>query len=488
MAQLTHKEFELKFKEVRAALRTEVKAFPDNSPAAQDRRKREAEQDFKYYLATYLPHYFDTALSGQHKEMTRAVQTMERQVLIVAAGGWGKSTIVTLGYVLWCILFRKHHCIVIASMTEDIAAQATQLIKLELSDNERILEDFGSLQGRYQWSDNDFVTSNDIRVVARGAGQAFRGIKWRQYRPDLVVLDDIEDEEIASSSRRTAKTLNWVHSTVRPRMAATGWQLICVANLMGRSGVVGHMLYHPDYIAWKRCKFPSEDENGHSTWPAKWPDKKLKALKKEIGWIRYAREMLCAPVDDTHYFRPEMTHFGDPAIIPRLEDKIAYIDPSVLESRHGDFKSIIVTGKLPGDHREYVCGVWIRHATNAMMVGAAYKFDEDLHPRLYGLEANGFQRFLKRDFDDAAVKRGHFLPIKLDYHSEKKSLRIQRMVAPHDNGDLVFFREVGDTPLLLEQLYAFEENGGEHDDGPDSLSGAMEQRGGYRKKIKFTRL
>lgn len=488
MAQLSHKEFELKYKEVQAALRTEVKAFPDSSPAASARRKAQAEQDFKFFLRTYLPHYFDTALSSQHNEMTRAVQVMERQVLIVAAGGWGKSTIVTLGYILWRILNGSAHCIVIASMTEDIAAQATQLIKLELGDNERIIEDYGKLQGRYQWSDNDFVTDNDIRVVARGAGQAFRGIKWRQYRPDLVVLDDIEDEEIAISSRRTAKTLNWIHSTVRPRMAAVNWQLICVANLMGRSGVVGHMLYHPDYKAWKRHLFPCYDENKHSTWPSKWPDKKLKQLKLEIGAIRFAREMECQPIDDTHCFQPEMTHWYDQSLLIKMQDSIGFIDPSVLESGKGDFKAIVRVSHLPGDHREYVTGCWIRHGTNAQMAGASYQMDESLPFKVLGLESNGFQKFLKRDYDDAALKRGRVLPIKPKPNWESKNIRIERLAAPHDNGDLVFCRDVGDTMLLLEQMYAWEPFGSEHDDGPDALSGAMELRGGRISRGRFRRL
>jgi hypothetical protein len=482
MAILSKQEYELKLKDIRSAMYQEALAFPDSSPTARENRVLKAEDDFKYFMRTYLPHYFDTSLSEQHNKMCRAAMKMEKQVLIVAAGGWGKSTIVTLAYALYCILFVKHRCIVVGSMTEDIAGQATQLLKLELEDNDRIRADFGNARGKYQWSDNDFVTSGDVRVVARGAGQAFRGIKWRQYRPSLVILDDIEDEEIAISSKRVSKTLNWIHSTVRPRMAAKNWQLICVANLMGRSGVVGHMLYHPDYISWDRQLFPCYDEEGKSTWPQKWPTLALKKLAREIGAIRFAREMKCQPIDDTHCFRPEMTHWFDVSLLIKMQDSVGFVDPSVLESTKGDFKAIVRISHMPNDHREYVTGCWIRHGTTAQMVGAAYQMDGTLPFKTLGLESNGFQKFVKRDFDEGAMSRGRVLPIKLVPHSERKDLRIERLAAPHDNGDLVFCREIGDTMMLLEQLYAWEPFGSEHDDGPDGLSGAMELRSGRIKR------
>ena len=41
---------------------------------------------------------------------------------------------------------------------------------------------------------HDFTTLNDIRVKARGRGQRLRGLKHKQWRPDLVILDDLEND------------------------------------------------------------------------------------------------------------------------------------------------------------------------------------------------------------------------------------------------------------------------------------------------------
>jgi hypothetical protein len=52
---------------------------------------------------------------------------------------------------------------------------------------------------RDNWAVDDFVTLNDIRVKARGRGQRLRGLKHRQWRPDLVVLDDLENDKMVKT-------------------------------------------------------------------------------------------------------------------------------------------------------------------------------------------------------------------------------------------------------------------------------------------------
>ncbi|CAH8721935.1 hypothetical protein WDD9_006538 [Paenibacillus melissococcoides] len=39
------------------------------------------------------------------------------------------------------------------------------------------------------------MTSTDIKVEAIGSGKKIRGRRHRKWRPDLIVLDDIENDE-----------------------------------------------------------------------------------------------------------------------------------------------------------------------------------------------------------------------------------------------------------------------------------------------------
>jgi hypothetical protein len=485
MPRLSPKDFEAHLAETLQLCRETAQPFEDKTPATRAARMERARKDLLAFCETYLPHYFFEAWAPFHPEMARASLVRERPVVIGAMAGAGKSSLITIARVLHAVVFGTDPFVVVGSMTEDLASQFTALVKMELDENARLAQDFGELKGSWKWEDKDFATRTGVRVKARGTGQPFRGLRWRQHRPTLVVLDDVEDEDLVLSQRRVQKALTWLLATVLPRMTAKGWGLVLVGNVISRTGVVGSLLFNPEHQGFLRRIFPAEDGRGRATWPERYPKAVLLKLKALLGFPRYSREYLCAPIDDAHLFQPENTRFYPKALLPRLTDVIVYIDPSAVESRKGDYKAIVGVGRLPGDHREHVCAAWIRHASVDAMVAAAYRLNELLHPKYFVLEANGFQRLLKRDFDAAALKRdfgaavltwGFPLPIKLVTKREPKAIRIERTVPLHDSGDLLFCREVGDTPLLLEQLYEWEPQGAAKDDGPDALAGAVEER------------
>ncbi|MEW5763592.1 MAG: hypothetical protein AB1824_01335 [Acidobacteriota bacterium] len=481
MPKLTPREFEAHLAETLQLCREQAQPFEDHGPAARAARMEAARGDLLAFCLTYLPHYFFEPFAPWHKDLAAACETRERPVVIGSMAGGGKSSLVTIGLTLRAVVFKSDPFVVVGSLTEDLAAQFTALVKMEIEQNARIHQDFGPLKGSLRWEDRDFVTSTGVRVKARGIGQPFRGLRWRQHRPTRVILDDIEDEDLVASSRRVQKALTWLLATVLPRMTAKGWSLILVGNVISRAGVLGTLLFNPEHREWERRIYPAEDSRGRPTWPDRYPKAVLNRLKTLLGLPRYSREYLCAPVDDTHLFQPENTQWYPQTVLPRLRDVIVYIDPSVTESRKGDYKAIVGVGLLPGDHREHVCAAWVRHASVDAMIAAAYRIWEALHPKYFVLEANGFQRLLKRDFDAAARARGFALPIKLRTQRENKGVRIERLVPLHDAGDLLFCREVGDTPLLLEQMYEWEPQGSAKDDGPDALAGATEERRAPRR-------
>ena len=63
-----------------------------------------------------------------------------------------------------------------------------------MEENENIKADFGNLVGDV-WRSDVILTSTDIKVEAIGSGKKIRGRKHKNWRPDLIVLDDIENDE-----------------------------------------------------------------------------------------------------------------------------------------------------------------------------------------------------------------------------------------------------------------------------------------------------
>ncbi|MBF0141315.1 MAG: hypothetical protein HQL74_13680, partial [Magnetococcales bacterium] len=139
MAKTTKKEFLRNLARIaddlRATIEARVTGF-DPDPKAQRDRKALAEKDFKFFARTYFPHYtlYDPSILHEYlfailPELTN--DPKGRRLAVAAPRGEAKSTMVSLIYVLWCILTerRRYVCLIMdafeqaASMLEAIRAE-----------------------------------------------------------------------------------------------------------------------------------------------------------------------------------------------------------------------------------------------------------------------------------------------------------------------------------------------------------------------------
>ena len=156
-----------------------------------------------------MSHYFSLEPAKFHQELVGLLDKQGATTAIAAPREHAKSTIVTLGYPLHQICFGLRNFIIIVSDSEYQASDFVRFIKLELEENQRIQQDFGDLRGHFgQWTESGFVTCNGVKVLARGKGQKIRGLRHRQHRPDLVVMDDIENDQSVRSPRQVEKILD----------------------------------------------------------------------------------------------------------------------------------------------------------------------------------------------------------------------------------------------------------------------------------------
>ena len=114
--------------------------------------------------------------------------------VVAAPRGHAKSTNFTFKDSLHAALYRYKHYIIILSDSSDQAEGFLTDIKTELEENRDIQEDFGRQQGKV-WKGNVILTAQDIKIEAIGSGKKIRGRRHRAWRPDLIVLDDVENDE-----------------------------------------------------------------------------------------------------------------------------------------------------------------------------------------------------------------------------------------------------------------------------------------------------
>ncbi len=475
--KLTKSEFRKRADKILMRLSLEVMPFWSDSEEKQKQRLERAARDPLYFCRTYLPHYFPHAPAPFHHELVRMLEHRTADAVtpmaVAAPREFAKTTVCSFGYVLHQICFRKRHFILIASDTEDLASDLTGYIYLELLYNERLHQDFGELV-KGNKSVDDFVTLNDIRVKARGRGQRLRGLKHKQHRPDLAILDDLENDTNVRNPDIVQAILNWVQSSVYPGLDAGGTLMIIGTILRWRSAL--HLMLTSEeepYCNFQRRLYRALQDDGTSLWEARHPVARLKLQKQLMGTAAFNREKMNEPAPDGGFFREEWIHYYHP---DSLKDRqlivTGFFDPSMETGATSDYKAFITVGWCPQDLVFYIMDALIQKTTLEQVMRSIYNRHQQYGYRVVGVEDNLFQRLLLKEFDRLGKERGQILPVKGITHRIAKETRVAGLSPLLERGKIRFIRGHSDQDVLVEQLLYFPSKT-LHDDGPDALEGAV---------------
>lgn len=275
-----------------------------------------AINSFFHFIAIYLPEQFKLAPAPFHKEIIDALESVEeldKYLSILGFRGSAKTTIIE-AFVVWSMINGKHNFIIYLSSTITDAKMKVKNISSQIEENEILLHDFGieledkkSDKYREKWSEGQ-ITIGDCTLMAKSVGSSIRGVKYKESRPDLIVCDDIEDVEDASTKEKREKTRRWVMSEVIPGtkqgVLAGHVKVIFIGNLVHRDCLQARLKKN-EFV--RHLEFWLYDEDGNISWPALYPDEeaiqrerqKVMLAEEELGRIVWAREYLGKLVDES---------------------------------------------------------------------------------------------------------------------------------------------------------------------------------------------
>ena len=490
--KMTKKEFRNKADAVLMNLNLEVMPFSNLDKGQQSKRISRAEKEPLYFCRTYLPHYFNHPPAAFHHELIKHLENeperegvdsaekekildnlVIRPIVVAAPREFAKTTVCTFGYVLHQICFGKRRFIIIGSDTEDLASDLTGYIFLELLYNERIRQDFGELV-KGSGSVDDFITCNDVRIKARGRGQRLRGLKHRQWRPDLVILDDLENDLHVRNPHIVRQILEWVTSAVYPSMEASG-SLLIIGTILRRGSALDVMLTSEEepYCHFPRFIYRAINEEGKSLWEARHPISKLLRQKQLMGTTAFNQEKMNEPVHEAGVFRQEWIRYYHPDTLKDKELSIfGFFDPSLESGASSDYKAVLTVGLAVKEMVFYVMDAFIQKTTlDNTLRTIANRFKEYGH-HIFGVEDNLFQRLLMTEFDRLGKELCLSIPIKGVTNKVAKEARIISLSPLLERGKIRFIRGHSDQELLIEQLLYFPSKT-INDDGPDALEGCL---------------
>jgi len=475
MAQrkITIREYDKRVDQILEKMKSKATEFVDDSDIAKKERKDRAKVDRLWFAANYLPHYCYKPFGDFHRQLNAFLDVKDEMCFLAGPRESGKTTIDGLVVQLHDICFGLKHFEMLVSETDTQASDFARFIKLEIEENDRIKQDFGDLKGRYRWQDDDFVTANNIRVLSRGRGQAVKSMRWRQYRPDRIVIIDFENWKNVFNPKLIKRGVSWIRGELRGCLAEGG-SMLMEGQIIRKNCILDTFVREKDEKGrskYRSAVWPAIFADGSSFWPEGRSKASLKRLKKDMGTVEFNRWMQNNPVDEDGLFREEwVTYYKEKELLGRALRTFQYTDPSVGRGQTHNFKATLVVS-FDENGICYIRDAWIRKASVNMMIMHGYNVYSTLKPELWEYEDNSSQKFLDTDFQQYAKDHGYNYFPRGFSNSENKVVRISRLSRPIELGLIRFLKGQGDQGLLIEQLLFYDEGRAVEDDGPDALTG-----------------
>lgn len=500
--------------------------------------------DMEFFGRAYFPHYFSKPSPEFHRELdaiwqqgvlkgrypltaadTKMISRLPGTRRAVAAPrGHAKSTNLTFKGTMHSTLYGYKHYPIIISDSSEQAEGFLDNIRVEFEENTAILEDFGALAGSV-WRSNVLLTKTNIKIEAIGSGKKIRGRKHRNWRPDLIILDDVENDENVRTPEQRKKLKDWFDKAVS-KCGDDYTDIIYIGTLLHYDSLLAKTLANPAYrsIKYKAViRFSQADDlwqqwetiftdlsnddresdalaffQAHKTamlegtqvlWEEKLSYYDLMVMRVSEGEASFNSEEQNEPInpDDClfmeewfDYYNEAEVNFGDPAF-----DFFGFIDPSLGKTKRSDFSAIVTLAKHKGSGYMYVVDADIERRHPDRIIADVLAKERWLRAsfghgyRKLGAETNQFQWFLKEELAKASAKAGLYLPIEEVQQTSDKVMRVQTLQPDVKNKYIKFNRR---HKRLLEQLTQFPM--GAHDDGPDALEGARS----IAKRVKRFRI
>lgn len=507
-------------------------------------RRKLGAIDMEFFGRAYFPHYFSRPSPEFHRELdaiwqqgvlkgrypltpadTKAISRLPGVRRAVAAPrGHAKSTNLTFKGTMHSTLYGYKHYPIIISDSSEQAEGFLDNIRVEFEENTAILEDFGPLAGSV-WRSNVLVTKTNIKIEAIGSGKKIRGRKHRNWRPDLIILDDVENDENVRTPEQRSKLKNWFDKAVS-KSGDDYTDIVYIGTLLHYDSLLAKTLTNPAYRSikykaviqfsqaddlWQQWESIFTDlanddreadalaffqahkaamlEGTQVLWEEKLSYYDLMVMRVSEGEASFNSEEQNEPInpDDClfmeewfEYYNEAEINFRDPVF-----DFFGFIDPSLGKAKRSDFSAIVTLAKHRSSGYMYVVDADIERRHPDRIIADVLAKERWLRAsfghgyRKLGAETNQFQWFLKEELAKASAKAGLYLPIEEVQQTSDKVMRIQTLQPDVKNKYIKFNRR---HKRLLEQLTQFPM--GAHDDGPDALEGARS----IAKRVKRFRI
>lgn len=431
-------------------------------------------------LTLFPDRFYAPFAENVHGKIFELIDGPENKVVIAAPRGWGKTSIVALSLMARYILFRITGFICYINKSHDAASLQTENLRRELVTNRMIRNFFGNFKSRdVKTSEFEEVFSKkawvayDTLVWPRGAEQQVRGVLFKNDRPGLIIIDDLEDKKKVMNEDLRTSLKTWFYADVLEAIPQLhfNWKIVYIDTLKHEDSLLQHLLNSPD---WASVRLEACDDNFKSSAPHFVSDeviqKKWQIAVNAGETDTFFQELRNLPISskDSAFQKTYFHYYNVPHDIGKSGndlgmtdadiqantniETVVLLDPAKTVKVHADESAIIGIGIDLSSARIYVRDAVSEKMYPDEIYEALFGMGIRLGAKVLGIEETSLNEFIKQPIKNEMFRRGSFFELiwLKARGGMKKELRIKELV-PYYRGGYIFHNKMCATVQKLEQ-------------------------------------
>ena len=443
---------------------------------------------------TFFPERFELPFAEEvHGKIFDLIDGPANKVAIAAPRGWGKTSVVALGLMARYILYHHTGFICYINKSHDAASLQTENLRRELVTNRMIKHFFGHF--KYRGTEkNEFEetfskkswVAYDTLIWPRGAGQQVRGVLFKNDRPGLIVIDDLEDPEQVVNEEYRRKQFEWLYADVVkavPRIGAkaNNYKIVYIDTLKHEDSLLQKLMDSPE---WDSVRLEACDDDLKSSAPNFMSDEQIKKEWQEhvdAGQSDvFFRELRNLPISTKDAaFRPEYfkyynlppeRSFREEIDLKKTDvdvqlnthiETVVILDPAKTIKIHSAESAIIGIGIDLNNARLYIRDIISKKMYPDEIYDAMFDMGIRLNASVLGIEDASLNEFIRQPIKNEMFKRGKFFELiwlkpRGGHNGEKgKTLRVKELVPYYRQGYIYHNASCPGVKRLEQQLLMF---------------------------------
>jgi predicted phage terminase large subunit-like protein len=402
--------------------------------------------DTKVCAKVLFPDLFYSDFSPLHDQIFDIIDSGAKKIAIAAPRGIGKTTIArTLA--AKSILYRDLQFVSYVSNSATAAEMQTENIKRELMSNLEVKKLFGNVKIADtniglddSFSKLSWVAFGNTLVMPRGAGQQVRGLIWKKYRPQLIIIDDLEDKEEVMNDALREKLSVWFFGDLLKSVNRylNDWRIIYIDTLKHEDSLLQKLIDSSD---WESITLSICDNEYNSLAPQYITTEELREEveeHREKGMLDvFYMEYMNLPISrEDASFKPEyFKYYEDSDIADKKHiETVVIVDPAKTVKMQSAESALVAIGIDRGSARIYVRDVVSRKMYPDEIYDEMFKMAARNNAKVVGIEVTSLNEFITQPVKNEMFKRGQFFELVELKPRAKKEERVASLVPFYRQG------------------------------------------------------